>query len=444
MGLLRRLMPRPVRIVTRTVRHPVRTGIRAVTPRPVRKVKHAVGMFTSPIGTAQNALEREVAKALKGSTSGRSSRPRSSTSRRVPPRAAPLSAPQPAGGSTSKEFEFHRILDSLVRMTSSHEQGFELKKPLPPPPITVDRAAILEDARRQTLAGIPAWRVIERGRARARALNLAQIRGVVAQSEADQTWSRQLRAIDEEWAKLFENDPGVVRHTLQAAFSDNASRTLILDLAHDDATVGVVMDSVDALPTRKPGRTQTGRPSLRQWGRKDRNVFYMGVVGSTVLATVKEAFAVAPGLGSVTTIVLRHSPPPAAGLRSTLDIMYRGVFERERYERTDWNKLEPAEELARAEHFVALNPKTAAFLPLDLSALPEMHSLLLQLAEVFSCDPLVGRLLPPDPQAARRSAVKETREPAELNDRDWIESRAWIDWEALDVVRGLTWRGESG
>jgi len=60
MGLLgkvvRKATPRPVRQVTRVVRHPVRTGIRAATPRPIRNVQRSVYNAAHPISAAENAL----------------------------------------------------------------------------------------------------------------------------------------------------------------------------------------------------------------------------------------------------------------------------------------------------------------------------------------------------------------------------------------------------
>jgi len=53
---VRKVTPRPVRQVTRVVRHPVRTTARAVTPRPIRQAQRSVFNITHPVNAVQNKI----------------------------------------------------------------------------------------------------------------------------------------------------------------------------------------------------------------------------------------------------------------------------------------------------------------------------------------------------------------------------------------------------
>lgn len=59
----------------------------------------------------------------------------------------------------------------------------------------------------------------------------------------------------------------------------------------------VVLEGIDALPERVPGLTPSGRPTLRKLTKTNRNELYLHWMASNVLATVREALAVARGCG---------------------------------------------------------------------------------------------------------------------------------------------------
>jgi hypothetical protein len=62
MGVLSRLLvPRSVRRAA----HPVRTARRAVTPKPIKKIKRSVYVATNPLGALEGAAENAVVGALR-------------------------------------------------------------------------------------------------------------------------------------------------------------------------------------------------------------------------------------------------------------------------------------------------------------------------------------------------------------------------------------------
>lgn len=71
MGVLKRLLiPRKVRRAA----HPVRTARRAVTPKPIKKIKRSVYVATNPVGALHGAAENAAVKALRPKGGGGKSR----------------------------------------------------------------------------------------------------------------------------------------------------------------------------------------------------------------------------------------------------------------------------------------------------------------------------------------------------------------------------------
>jgi hypothetical protein len=83
MGVLTRLLvPRSVRRAA----HPVRTARRAVTPKPIKKIKRSVYVATNPLGALEGAAENAVVGALRSKPHrSKKTRTSSSTSRRTQP-----------------------------------------------------------------------------------------------------------------------------------------------------------------------------------------------------------------------------------------------------------------------------------------------------------------------------------------------------------------------
>jgi hypothetical protein len=70
-------------------------------------------------------------------------------------------------------------------------------------------------------------------------------------------------------------------------------------------------------------------------------------LASTVLATVKEAFAVAPGVTDAQVLVIRRDPAAAYPV-GYLTAVYAGRFQRQSLAGRVWERINPVEELLRA------------------------------------------------------------------------------------------------
>lgn len=278
--------------------------------------------------------------------------------------------------------------------------------PVAASPEPVDRYALMREHRRRHRAGIPIWRVrdrIEAARmadaeaeeaARAEEGRRAEAQRA-EQARLDQLWSqlRQARArvddelvlavaaererreierqaeqvrLDEEWERLCSNEPDVAIAALERAFADNEAPAAPIDCEGDRTTVVMEFQSREAIvPERKPARTPTGKPTLKKRTKTEINRLYLEALGSNVLATVKETFAVAPGTQVVQLLVIRRE---VDGKHSGgLAAIYLGEFDRVHYEGASGAR-DSAEALTRApEAVLKLKGRAGEVAPIDLS-----------------------------------------------------------------------------
>ena len=122
--------------------------------------------------------------------------------------------------------------------------------------------------------------------------------------------------LDEEWERY---EPDVAIAALERAFADNEAPAAPIDCEGDRTTVVMEFQSREAIvPERKPARTPTGKPTLKKRTKTEINRLYLEALGSNVLATVKETFAVAPIDLSDEDGLARVLDQVADGLNTTL------------------------------------------------------------------------------------------------------------------------------
>lgn len=303
-------------------------------------------------------------------------------------------------------------IPELVRSTGGGEQP-----PLAATPEPVDRYALMREHRRR--AGIPIWRVRDRIDAAATADKEAEQAAVTEaerrleaqraeQNRLDDLWehlgqartrvadeltlamaaeaerreverrSEQAR-LDEEWERLQRNDPEVTIATLEQAFADNEAPAAPIDCEGERVTVVMEFPSPEAIiPERKPARTPTGRATLKKRTKTETNVLYLQVLGSNVLATVKEAFAVAPGTQVVQVLVIRRETEGKQA--NQWMAIFVGEFDRAHYENASGSR-DPAETLRIApEATLKLKGQSQQVVPLDLTKRDDLGAVLDQVA----------------------------------------------------------------
>jgi hypothetical protein len=160
--------------------------------------------------------------------------------------------------------------------------------------------------------------------------------------------------LDEDWSSLCRHDATTVIEAVDAAFADNASDSTCVDAGYDDIAGGryvtcvVFFGSPEMVPQHRPDVTPGGKPTLRRRTKTDTNALYTLALASTVLATVKEALAVAPGATDARILVVRKDKA-AATAAEYLGVIYVGSFHREDLAHLDWTKVEPVQQVLTAQ-----------------------------------------------------------------------------------------------
>lgn len=129
------------------------------------------------------------------------------------------------------------------------------------------------------------------------------------------------RELDKQWARLTGNDPDTVLATLAEAFEDNEAPAAPVGIDGTELSLIVLVPDEDAVPERLPATTQAGNLTLRKLPKSERSALYLLLIAGHVLVTLREAFAVAPGVNAARVIAVRRGSPDIYG-RAVLDCMW--------------------------------------------------------------------------------------------------------------------------
>lgn len=292
--------------------------------------------------------------------------------------------------------------------------------PIAAEPEPVDRYALMREHRKRAREGISIFRIRDRIRAAREADRQAERAAEIEaghrreaqqaeQIHLDQLWSELERArevvaeelpveveaeqqrrvaerasqqaeLDKEWEKLRSNDPETTIVALEQAFADNESPAAPLNCDGKRTTVVMQFPLPEhVVPERKPAVTPGGKRTLKKRTKTETNALYVEALGSNVLATVKEAFAVAPGTDTVQMLVIRREVDSKHA--DELAAIYVGEFDRSHYDGAGESR-QPGEALQLAsKSMLNLKGKTEQVAPLDLSDEPELQGVLDHVAD---------------------------------------------------------------
>jgi len=163
------------------------------------------------------------------------------------------------------------------------------------------------------VSGIGFFKFKERKQIKAQALEKARLRQ--ARLKALEQVRRLLaqKICDEEWTKLVENDPETLMQVLTEAFGDNEAKSAVLEVDGDSISVIVVAPELEVLPDRDWSYTAAGNLSVKRMTAKSRDYYYFDLIFSQLVATLNEAFAVAPGIQKIKLVLVRNKVHPKLG-----------------------------------------------------------------------------------------------------------------------------------
>lgn len=284
---------------------------------------------------------------VSGSSASRSAASRPAAAR---PTLAQLERAERAAAQEAAIEELRRLETSLVTLHHEEFPPAAVRRVLPPNP--ADRAALQTEFEKTLLAGVGRFRFSERKAARVHAAQKASEEAARVDAENTELYRVYCAEADREWELLRRHDPETVMAALETAFSDNASEATCIDAGLEEgihyATVVVVFGSADAVPERTPSLTATGRPTTKKRTKSERNALYVAALGSTVLATIREGFVVAPSVDEFRVVVLRkdlNAPTPA----DYITPIYSARFPRATVNGMEWKATDPTAALLAAD-----------------------------------------------------------------------------------------------
>lgn len=267
---------------------------------------------------------------------------------------------------------------AIQHVLSLHRVAFPtVTAPRAPQPPPADRAVVLAEHRRSALRGIGPFQFEARRRAKAAAAAGAEQHIAHLEAERQLHWQRAQQDLDHWWAALLRNDLPVVLGVLAAAFADNEAPATVAGLDGAEVSLIALVPGVDDMPERTPDTTAAGNLTLRKLTKTERAELHTAAVASHVLRTVREAFAVAPGLVAARIVALQRSGEDAYGA-SEFAVMLAAKFERDRLEGVRWQQATAGVILAEASSELIVNIRrgTGELRPLDIRREPDLAAVL--------------------------------------------------------------------
>jgi len=270
--------------------------------------------------------------------------------------------------------ELQSTLNSIL---SLHRHAFaEMTEPTAPDPQPIDVPPLRARLRKQNLVGVGLFARTERKAAKAEADRAAD--ELAALQFAERVRQRDERAafLKDWWAKLLRNDPEVTEELLTRAFEDNDAAAAVLSINRSEASLVVMVPDDTVVPDRYPTTTDIGNLSIRKMTKKDRDAYYRELVAGDLLVTVREAFAVAPGLASARIVAVRAGAPNGFGA-VTAEALTAAAFDRKTLDGVAWDQASATSILHDASNDLVVNYRGAALTvaPIDLAKEPDVAKL---------------------------------------------------------------------
>jgi hypothetical protein len=282
-----------------------------------------------------------------------------------------------------KEQEFLRLREVFEAILEIHRVEFpRAKRPVAPPAEAVDEASLRKAREKEELVDVPVWKRGDRKTAKTRARELAAEDVRIEKERREQARIDVQRELDEVWERLCSNDPATVIDVIDDAFEDNEAPAAPVDV--QDATLSLVMlaPPEDEVPEKKPALTPSGNPTVKKLTKSEAADTYLTLICGHLLATIKEALAVAPKIAEVKAVVVRRTDEDVYGQRH-LEALLAAQYAREDLNRVKWKDAfapDVVQQTARELHW-QLKGRPPRLEPLDLDEEPELKMFLDALEE---------------------------------------------------------------
>jgi hypothetical protein len=182
-----------------------------------------------------------------------------------------------------------------------------------PDPEPVDPTSFWEKEWAKRNGEVRFWQRARRTRLRAEVTEHAHRQAADAFAHARDEHRKQQAVADGWWDALTRGESSVLIAALNAAFADNPAPAIVVEASGSDAVVALALPGEAVLPEKQAHVTPTGRLSSKAWTKTEFNKVYAELLGAHLLATIREAWSVAPSLDHLRVIGFRdddQSSPP--------------------------------------------------------------------------------------------------------------------------------------
>lgn len=284
----------------------------------------------------------------------------------------------PTAAQQRKAAEAQPIIDAVNGILNLHRAEFPAATaPVAAAPPLPSYEQVLARHTKAATAGIGWIHRHQRAAAEARATAEAQQEFAALQADAKRRHDGEQQRLDEWWRQLLANEPQHVMWALTHAFEDNEAAAAATGVQGATVSIVVHVPGTDALPDRMPGTTAAGNLSLRKMTKSQASDLYKIMVCGYLVVTVKEAFAVAPGITDVAIVAVRQGPVNAYGVRHP-EAIAAARFQRSALVGIQWKTADAVQIVNDAATDIVFETTgaTKALVPIEIAAHPDIKAAL--------------------------------------------------------------------
>ena len=157
-------------------------------------------------------------------------------------------------------------------------------------------------------------------------------------------------------------------------FEDNEAPASVVDVQGNEMTVLLTAPAIEVVPDRKPGTTSAGNLSIRKMTKTDRASLHSELICGHTLLTVKEAFAMAPGITTVRVVTFGTEGKDAYGQTQYTPLL-AAQFSRPRLTGVQWTSTPALRIMVDVSDTLLIDIKRAEIQPIPLDDHPELKDL---------------------------------------------------------------------
>lgn len=265
------------------------------------------------------------------------------------------------------------LVDLQRELVSAHlEQFSDNVRPVVDPPNWVRPDQYRSQAEQRHLEGVGRFDRAGREAARRKAAVEAEQAAAGYNSHLQSEHNALQAQADRWWAALTANDEATVIDTVNAAFADNASAAAALSVDNAALTVLMIQPTAEELGDQKATLTPGGKPTIARMTKTEQRQLWTACTLSRAIATIAEAFSVAPGIQRVNIAVVSPQFPTA----KTYNLIVAGEAQRRYFCGAQWPSQVGPADLARGGNFVADVDRFGALTAIPTANDPRLRALI--------------------------------------------------------------------